>query len=79
MEENKVEQLRIYQEYLFKKGGSKFYISEGERIKVKVGVNGGMIIEGTFLGCNFDGTEFQVEDGNYINIKCADVLDIMPL
>ena len=27
--------LRIYQEYKFKKGGSEFHISEGEKLKVK--------------------------------------------
>ena len=72
--------LKINLEYKFSLGGSSFHAYEGGRIKVKTKHNGGTVVEGEFVGCNGEGTIFQIEDGgNFIEIKCEDVVDIMPV
>lgn len=73
--------LKICMEYKFSLGGSVFHATEGDRIKVKLGINSGMIIEGEFVGCNGDASTFQVydDDNNYVNINCSDVIDITPV
>lgn len=72
--------LKISLEYKFSLGGSTFHACEGDRIKVKTKHNDGMIIEGEFAGCNDEGTTFQVEEeSGFVEINCADVIDIMPV
>lgn len=69
-----MEKLKISMVYRFQKGGSVFYVSEGDVIKVKL--SDGKIISGKFCGCNADGSRFQIEDGCFIDINCDDVIDI---
>ena len=72
--------LKISLEYKFSLGGLTFHAYEGDRIKVKTKHNDGMIIEGEFAGCNDEGTTFQVEEeSGFVEINCADVIDIMPV
>lgn len=42
-----METLKIYQEYRFKKGGSEFYISESQNLKVKL--TSGDVLEGSLV------------------------------
>jgi hypothetical protein len=69
-----MEKLRINMCYKFIKGGSRFYAYEGDKIKIKL--ENGSIISGTFCGCNSDGTKFQIEDSCFIDVNCDDVVDL---
>lgn len=69
--------LKIYQEYKFKKGGSEFHISEGEKLKVKTG-NG--IFEGFLTSVGAFGDEFYLDIGDEsAKIHCDRVIDIIPI
>lgn len=73
-----MEKLEIYQVYKFKKGGSEFYISEGQNIKVKV--KSEYIYEGvlTQVGAWSEFFDIETNEG-VITIDCEDVIDIMPV
>lgn len=73
-----MEKLVISQEYKFKKGGSEFYISEGQSLKVRLSsgdVYEGILVEvGSFSQC------FDIENNSgIVTIDCENVVDIMPV
>lgn len=73
-----MEKLEIYQEYLFKKGGSRFHASEGDRLKIKLSSGeikeGNLVIVGSFSEC------FDIDTGSEVlTIDCEDVVDIIPV
>ena len=70
-------ELKIYQEYKLKKGGSEFHISEGEKLKVRT--NEG-IFEGvlTSVGAFWDDFHLDIGDES-VNIYCDSVIDIIPI
>lgn len=73
-----METLKIYQEYRFKKGGSEFYISEGQNLKVKL--TSGDVLEGSLIEVSGVSQCFDIEtvDG-VITIDCENVVDIIPV
>ena len=73
-----MDKLVIVQEYKFQKGGMVFYISEGERLRIKLST--GDICEGTLVevGGFSDCFDIDTDDG-LITIDCEDVVDIMPV
>lgn len=69
--------LKIYQEYKFKKGGSEFHISEGEKLKVRT--NEG-VLEGVLTSVGAFGDNFHLDIGDEsVNIYCDSVIDIIPV
>lgn len=69
--------LKIYQEYKFKKGGSEFHISEGEKLKVRT--NEG-IFEGVLTSVGAFGDDFYLDIvDESVNIYCDSVIDIIPV
>lgn len=72
-----MEKLQIYQIYKFKKGGSVFYMSEGDKVKVKTVE--GIIYKGYLIGVSAFSEYFDIEtkDG-IISVRCEDVIDIIP-
>lgn len=70
--------LMITQEYKFQKGGSAFYISEGQGIKVKL--LSGDICEGVLVEVGGLSQSFDIDsDNGVITIDCENVVDIMPI
>lgn len=73
-----MEKLEIYQVYKFKIGGSEFYISEGQNIKVKVKSED--IYKGTLTQVSAWAECFDIETNEgVITIDCEDVIDILPV
>lgn len=73
-----MEKLEIYQKYLFKKGGAEFYVSEGDRLRIKLSSGeieeGHLAIVGSFSEC------FDIDTGiEVLTINCEDVVDIIPV
>lgn len=72
-----METLKIYQEYKFKKGGSEFYISEGQKLKVKTDNS---VFEGILTSVGGFGEDFHLDIGDEsVKIHCDRVTDIMPV
>ena len=74
-----MDKLQISQEYKFQKGGNKFYISEGENLKVKV--SSGEVYQGTLIHVGGISECFDIETLNseIITIDCENVIEIMPI
>lgn len=73
-----METLKISKEYKFKKGGSEFYISERQKLKIKL--SSGDIFEGTLLNASELCQVFDIlTDDDEITIECDNVVDIMPI
>lgn len=73
-----MEKLRITQEYKFTKGGSVFYISEGQKLRVRL--SDGNVCEGTLIEVGGVSECFDVDAANgLITIDCEKVVDIMPI
>lgn len=73
-----METLKIYQEYRFKKGGSEFYISEGQNLKVKL--TSGDVLEGSLIEVGEVSQCFDIETADgIITIDCKNVVDIIPV
>lgn len=69
--------LKICQEYKFKKGGSEFHISEGEKLKVKTDEG---IFEGVLTSVGAFGDDFHLDIGDEsVKIRCNKVIDIIPV
>lgn len=73
-----MEKLKITQEYKFVKGGSAFYISEGQNLKVKL--SDGNVCEGVLVAVGSVSECFDIDtDNGVITIDCEKVVDIMPI
>lgn len=73
-----MEKLEIYQKFLFKKGGAEFYVSEGDRLKIKL--SSGEIEEGHLAPVGSFSECFDIDTGiEVLTIDCEDVVDIIPV
>lgn len=71
--------LEISTEYKFQKGGSMFYLTEGQSLKVKTKEK---IYEGKLIEVAPTGKWFCLclnNEKKQIKIECNNVLDIMPM